>query len=149
MIQTPIGLFLIKKNENEIIYKETELSSKFNDFQVDKRYQIEFEYNEKNIVVDFILETQFSIGEEDLDSDEDLFYAVYNYNNLIIGIGIEGDIYGIKYEYIKKENKYGIKLIITDSCIKNSIKINVSWMKVINYDQIVNIQLAIDPGYYV
>jgi hypothetical protein len=149
MIQTPIGLFRIVKNEHEINYKEKELPKKFKDFEVDKRYQIEFDNVEKDFAVEFILETQFPVDVEDLDSDEDLFYAVYNYKNLIIGIGVEGDIPGIKYEYVDRVNKHGIKIIILHDCQKYSMKVNVAWQKVTNREQIINVQLAVDPAYYV
>jgi hypothetical protein len=148
MVQTPIGLFRIIKDGYEINYNEKELPKKFgidNNFEVDERYQIEFEQVEKNSVVEFMLETEKLVIIEDKDSDEDLFFSIYNYENLIIGIGVEGDIPGIKYGYVDEKNKHGIKIIVSSECEKKSMKINVPWKKVTNSDQIINVELGLDP----
>ena len=74
-----------------------------------------------------------------------MFFSIYNYENLIIGIGVEGDIPGIEYGYVDEENKHGIRIRISSECEKNSMKINVPWKKVINSDQIINVELGLDP----
>ena len=152
MLQTPIGEFRIIKNGTEIKYKEKKLPKKFgmyNNIEVDKRYQIQFNHVEKKSVVEFILEAKFQIDIEDQGSDEDLFYAVYNYKDLIIGVGVEGDIPGIEYEYLDEENKHGIKIIVSQNCQTISMKVNVPWLRTTDKDQIINVQLAVDPCFYV
>ena len=149
MIQTPIGVFRILQGKTEFQYQEKEILRKFGryrSFEVDKRYQIEFDQIEKKTEVEFIFDFWVPIEIVNSGSDERLFYVMYRCENLIIGLGVEGDIPGIKYVYVDTKNKHGIKIIISSACKRNSMKINVPWKIITNSDQIINVELGLDPG---
>ncbi|MEL3907633.1 MAG: hypothetical protein P1P64_01305 [Treponemataceae bacterium] len=140
MFKTPIGLFNIKKNGNNIPFSMDILNTNFLNFTVDGRYQTNLSNLGKDAVLDFYLETRYNIEVEDRDSDERLFLTMFSLNNFYFGIGVDGDIAGIKYEYLNN----GIRLIISEPAV-DSINVNIAWKKGLDEKHLLDVWYGVDP----
>jgi hypothetical protein len=156
-LQCPFGKIKLKINNEEknFICKELNIIEKNDEgmvfYDVDKRFALiieNLENNEKITTIKcFVDELKNNISGYP-DTGEYLEMISFEYDNIILSIGIEANIYfeDPEYpEYIYENN--GIKIIFNDKNIQNKIIFGIAWKTINDYKKENSYTwYAADPG---
>lgn len=129
MLKTEIGNIRILINGNNYDYHPIELPVKGKQFEVDKRYKIiidNLEIYESEILVDCAIENEKSLNfESGLEPGERVALISFSFSKFKLSIGVEGDIPGINYEYMRDR----LRIRISKKASVKELIIFVAWLR--------------------
>ena len=146
MLKTILGNINVIINGENLDYTPVRLSNIGKNYVVDGRYKIIINKN-KMSKLENIIECVLDAREKfNLDSGEEsgegLALISFTCENIKLSIGVEGDICGVKYEYMKN----GLRIKISKEDLINQLNIFVAWITMENVEQQENYTwFAADP----